>query len=194
MVTMNARLLFVLSASVLVLGCAKKADRAPLPGDSVQDGSVTLTPARVPVAAPATDARPRGAEPLSAIESKLFPPELVMEHQAAIALTPAQRDAVAKETERAHAELLKLQWELDEKKEKLVAVLDADKVDEAASKQAAAEVMKREDAIKAGHLAMLVRIKNVLSKEQQEKLRAIRDAERCGPRTSPSPSSGAPPR
>jgi len=176
------KLRFLVLASLFLVACAQ--ERAPLPGDSVsKDGGVTLTPSRVPVG---TTTVSSGASP-SSIEAKLFPPELVMENQAAIALTPVQRDSVAKEVERAHAELLKVQWELDAEKEKLIAILDKEKVDEAKSKQAAAEVMKREDAIKGAHLAMLVRVKNILTPEQQNQLRAIREASRCG---LPSPDAG----
>ena len=110
-----------------------------------------------------------------------------MENQSAITLTPVQRDSIAKEVDRGHSELLKLQWELDAEKEKLIAILDKEKVDEAKSKQAAGEVMKREDAIKGAHLAMLVRVKNILTSEQQNQLRSIREAARCG---SPSPDAG----
>jgi Spy/CpxP family protein refolding chaperone len=167
-------------ALLLVAACAKP-ERAPLPGDSVSaDGAVALTPARVPAVAAAA---PTNAH--NAIETALFPPELVMENQNAIALTPAQHQSITKEVERAHAELLKHQWDLDARKEELVAALEKDRVDEAKSKDVAAELMKREVAIKAGHLAMLVRIKNVLTAEQQTRLRAIRDADRC----PPSPSS-----
>ena len=174
---MNHRLPWCANVCMLLcLAACARHERAPLPGDSVSpDGAITLTPGRVP-AVPAASAR----EPLSAIESRLYAAELVMEHQGAIDLRPAQRDAIANEVERAHTDLLRLQWELDAEKEKLVSVLDADTVDEARAKRAAGEVMKREDAIKTGHLAMLVRIKNVLTKEQQDKLRAAREADRCG--------------
>ncbi len=174
------KLRVLLLGSLLLVACAR-SERAPLPGDSVsKDGGITLTPGRVPVG---TSTVTSAAAP-SSIEGKLFPPELVMANQAAIKLTAAQRDAIAKEVERGHAELLKVQWELDAEKEKLIAILDTDKVEEAKSKQAALEVMKREDAIKASHLAMLVRVKNLLTPEQQSELRAIREAARCGSTTA----------
>lgn len=174
----------------LLLGasaCAKSAP--PLPGDSVSpDGGVSLTPPRWSPAAPVEPPAPR--EPVGAIEGKLFPPELVMEHQAAIGVTPAQRDAITRDVERGQKELLALQWELSAEKEKLLGVLDADKVDEAKSAEAAARLMERETKIKAAHLAMLVRVKNQLTPEQQRKLRALREAAR--PRPAPATSSSAP--
>ena len=39
--------------------------------------------------------------------------------------------------------------------------------------------MQRENAIKGVHLDLLVRIKNVLTPAQQEKLRAARESARC---------------
>ncbi len=161
------RLLIALFTLVLV-ACAK---REALPGDSVAaDGAVTLTPPRLSTA-------PR-SEPLGAIESRLFPPELVMEHQGAIGITPTQRDAILKEVEKGQTDMLRLQWELHGEKEKLLKQLDAEKVDEQKTQEVAAQVMDRETKIKGAHLSMLVRVKNLRTREQQKKLRALREAER----------------
>ncbi len=167
----------------LVLSACARSKEAPLPGDSVgDDGAVRLTPQNVPLAAPtsamtlsgAADASAPPSEPLGAIEARVFSPELVMEHQAAIALRPEQRTAIKNEVERGQTDMLRVQWELSREKEKLVALLDSPKVDEAKVSAVATELMKRENAIKSAHLAMLVRVKNQLTPEQQAKLRALR--------------------
>jgi hypothetical protein len=170
---MTKRILLVLSALTL-FACAKRAP-PPLPGDSVAaDAAVSLaTPKLSPPGAP------RASEPLGAIEVRVFPVDLVMEHQADIALDAAQRDAITKEVARAQADLVKLQFDLEAEKEKLVKVLDGAKVDEEKAKQAAAALMTKENAIKAAHLAMLVRVKNALTDEQQKKLKALRDDDVC---------------
>lgn len=179
-------------------GCAQKREAPPLPGDSVsEDGAVRLSPRGTVIAQP-TSAMPSPApngpaeglpregreplEPLGAIEARVFAPELVMEHQAALALAPDQLAAIQKEVERGQKDMLKVQWELAREKEKLAALLDADggKVDEGKAAAAAAELMKREDAIKGAHLAMLVRVKNLLTPAQQAKLRGLRDEARRG--------------
>ncbi len=161
---MKRALLFV---SLAITACARSAP--PLPGDSVSaDGGVTLSPARFTTI-------PSAEAPLGPVESKLFAPELVMEHQAAIGITPAQRDAINKEVESGQAELLHLQWDLQGDKEKLVAALDTDKVDEAKASAQAAKVMADENRIKSAHLSMLVRVKNLLTPEQQKKLRELRE-------------------
>jgi len=101
--------------------CARSAE--PLPGDSVKaDGAVTLSPPRMstsPVPAP------READP---IRDRLFPPELVMEHQVEIDLTIAQRDAISKEVEKLQKDMLAMQWDMQHEKEKLVKSLDAEMV------------------------------------------------------------------
>ena len=167
-----AALLVALVAAVS--GCAK---REALPGDSVSDdGSVTLTPPKPTLtpkgvgAPPATGAR----EPLGAIEAALFSAELVMEHQGELGLDGPQREALLKEIERGQAEMVRLQWDLQGEKEKLVRVLSAERVDEKESAASAARVMERENKVKASHLAMLVRIKNHLTPAQQKKLRSLR--------------------
>jgi Spy/CpxP family protein refolding chaperone len=156
-----------LSLAILVaVGCATRS-APPLPGDSVSsDGAVTLSPPKFSTA-------PSEA-PLGAIESKLFPPELVMENQGALAVTSEQRDAILKEVDRGQTEILHLQWQLQGEKEKLVSVLDADKVDETKAKDQAAHVMDFENRVKSAHLMMLVRVKNLLTPAQQKTLRELR--------------------
>lgn len=173
----------------LAFACAKK-EAPPLPGDSVSDdGTVRLTPKGTVVAQPTgampsptpnADAPVVEAVPLGLIEAKVFPPELVMDHQVALGLRPDQLAALQKEVERGQKDMLRLQWELAREKEKLASLLDPDggRIDEAKAAEAAAELMKREDAIKAAHLAMLVRVKNLLTPEQQARLRALRDEAR----------------
>jgi hypothetical protein len=158
--------------------CSKRS--GPLPGDSVSDdGGITLSPPRMSTAP--RDAREsqgteaRGREALGPIESLLFPPELVMDHQGELGIDSAQKDAILKEIERGQGEMVRLQWDLQGEKEKLVKVLDAERVDEPKSAAAAVRVMERENRVKASHLGMLVRVKNLLSSAQQRKLRELRD-------------------
>lgn len=155
--------------ALALTACAKGA--GPLPGDSVDsDGGITLSPPS-PQIGP-HDSKP--ADPPGAIESRLYPPELIMENQAALGIDPTQRDLLLAEIERAQTELLHLQWDLQGEKEKLVKVLDSDVVDEKAAMDAANHVMERENAVKAAHLKMLVHLKNMLTPPQQAKLRSLR--------------------
>jgi hypothetical protein len=172
---MTKHLLLVLA--LFAPACAKSSS-APMPGDSVSaDGAITLTPPS-PVVAPGAAEKP--AE-LGAIESKLFPAELVMEKQVELKLTVPQIDAIAKLAKDGQAAMLDLQWKLQAEKEKLVTLLSAEPVDEAKTMQRAAELMTYESRIKAAHLGMLVKIKNVLTPAQRATLQASRDPNRCAP-------------
>ncbi len=160
-------------ASAMLVSCAKSA--GPLPGDSVSaDGGVTLSPPRMSTTPRMQEAR-ESREQLGAIESRVFPPELIMDHQGELGIDPAQRDAIVKEVEQSQAEMVHLQWDLQGEKEKLAKILDADHVDEAKSREAATRLMDRENKVKASNLAMLVRVKNLLTPAQQKKLRELRD-------------------
>ncbi|HVH42047.1 MAG TPA: periplasmic heavy metal sensor [Labilithrix sp.] len=146
-----------------------------MPGDSVsEDGAVSLSPPRLSSSPASTSSASEGP-----IESRLFPPELAMERQAELGITEEQKRALIAETERGHSEVLRYQWELEAEKEKLVRLLEPDQVDEAKTKEAAARVMDRETKVKAAHLTMLVRVKNILSSEQKATLREFRATSRA---------------
>jgi Spy/CpxP family protein refolding chaperone len=110
------------------------------------------------------------------IGSKLFPPELIMTHQAEIGLEDKQREAIVKELEKAQAQFPRLQWQLQAASEQLSKLLDAPQVDEAKALAQAGEVMKLETEIKRAHLGLLIRIRNTLSDTQRSKLQALRRA------------------
>ncbi|HZW89534.1 MAG TPA: periplasmic heavy metal sensor [Myxococcaceae bacterium] len=125
-----------------------------------------------PAAAQAPQAPPAPAS--DPIGSKLFPPELIMTHQAEIGLEDKQREAILKELEKAQAQFPRLQWQLQAASQQLSKLLDAPQVDEAKALAQAGEVMKLETEIKRTHLGLLIRIRNTLSDTQRSKLQALR--------------------
>ena len=113
---------------------------------------------------------------------ELFLPGLVMEHQRDIGLSAEQRDAITKEMTATHQKVLELRWGLEEKSEALRKLLAENKIDEKAALARAAEVMDIERQMKQAHLTLLIRLKNQLTSEQQQKLAALRPPERFGRR------------
>lgn len=105
----------------------------------------------------------------------LFPPELVMQHQQRIALTPNQRTAITSAIQEVQAKVVELQWELQAEGQKLVELIQQVSVDEAAVLAQLDRVLNRERQIKTAHVALLVRIKNTLTPEQQGMLKALRE-------------------
>ena len=73
-------------------------------------------------------------------------------------------------------QLVDLQWRLDAESEALGKLLATDHVDEAAVLAKLGQVTAIEQQVKKVNFTLLVRIKNRLDSEQQEKLRALRPA------------------
>jgi Spy/CpxP family protein refolding chaperone len=117
-----------------------------------------------------------GSQTVDPIAGKLFPPELIMTHQAELGVDERQRDAILKELEHVQAQFPRLQWQLQAATEQLSSLLDAAKIDETKALAQAGEVMKLETEIKKMHLGMLIRIRNLLTDAQRAKLLEIRRA------------------
>lgn len=109
-------------------------------------------------------------------QQSVFPPELVMANQRKIGLTPEQRLAFLEEMRQTQSDLLPIQLEMSEASADLILLLEGARVDEEAALAAARRVIELEQGVKTRHMVLLIRIKNLLSVEQQRMLREIRDA------------------
>jgi Spy/CpxP family protein refolding chaperone len=108
------------------------------------------------------------------IAEQLFPPELVMQNRQEISLTADQSKALRDDISQAQAKFLDLQWDMQAEQDKLVALLKARPVDESAVLAQVDKVLDRERAIKKTQIGLLVRIKNLLTPAQQNKLAELR--------------------
>ncbi|SRR5258707_1081766 len=115
--------------------------------------------------------QPSGADPVG---SKLFPPELIMGHQAELGIEEAQRTAILKEIEETQSQVLQLQWQMQAAMELLAKSLDVPKIDEAKALSQAERLMNLERDVKRTHLGMLIRIRNLLTDSQRTKLIDLR--------------------
>ena len=131
---------------------------------------------------PASDA---GAEPpgpgQDPIAQYVFPPDVVMRHAEAIGLDEKQRAAIKDAVIKMQARFLDLQWDLQAESEKMAALLQAARVDETAVLAQADKVMGLEREVKKSHLSLLVRIKNLLTDAQRQKLTELRRRSEGGP-------------
>jgi Spy/CpxP family protein refolding chaperone len=145
------RLFFVLALSLS--GCASQAAPEPMP----------------PIAPPlVTPPVPAGLDAL------LHPPALILDHQAALALTPEQVTSMQAEMQRTQSELVELEWRLGAAREQLGEVLSAPEVDEALALERAGAVADVEREIELAHLRLLVRLENQLTSEQEARLDGLR--------------------
>ena len=112
-----------------------------------------------------------GQDPLA---PHVFPPELVMRHAAEIGHDEKQRAAIKDAVIKLQTRVLDVQWSLQEESEKMARLLQANPVDETAVLAQADKVMGLEREVKRAHLSLLVRIKNLLTEPQREKLVELR--------------------
>ena len=117
-------------------------------------------------------------EPEPEFGKYLFPPELVMQHQQAIRLTPEQRTSITQGIRSFQLKVVELQWTMQDEAQKLTDLVQGAKVDEAETLAQVDRVLGVEREIKRAHMALLVRIKNVLTPEQQAALTSLRGAKR----------------
>ena len=105
----------------------------------------------------------------------LFTAEEIMQHRRAIDLNDEQRDAITRLIEELQGRAIGLQWRLLDETESVREALEGPRVDLDRVLDRIRRAMETETAIKRAHLELLVRIKNVLTAEQQEKLRELRN-------------------
>jgi Spy/CpxP family protein refolding chaperone len=121
---------------------------------------------------------PGGGDPLGrrrppAFLAELFRPEVVIRNQGEIALSAEQRKAITSAIRETQDRVLPLQWELEAKSEEVAKAFATPRIDPERGMALAAPVIALEERIKTEHLRLLIRIKNELTPEQQEKLRAL---------------------
>ncbi len=112
--------------------------------------------------------------PRDPITAGLFPPELIMNNQSALNLTDAQRSDIQTEIKKTQAKFTDVQWQLKKEAESLSLLLRADKIDEQQAMTQLEKVMSMEREVKKAQMMMMIRIKNVLTAEQQTSLRKIK--------------------
>ncbi len=116
---------------------------------------------------------PPAPAPPAPIERHIFPPELVLEHQRALGLSDDQEKLIKKEILRTQTRFTELQWQLQEEVETMSSLLDQERVEEDRVLGQLDKVLATEREIKRTHFTLVVRIKNVLTPEQQAQLREM---------------------
>jgi Spy/CpxP family protein refolding chaperone len=108
------------------------------------------------------------------IGQNFFAPDLVIQHQQAIGLSDEQKTYFKTEIRQAQTKFTEWQWKLQDEMEKLAALVKQPHVEEADVLAQLEKVLAQEREIKRAQVALLVRIKNKLTAEQQAKLAEIR--------------------
>ncbi len=125
-----------------------------------------------------------------------FPPELIMQHQKALGLKEDQQTAIRSEMQKMLSRFTDLQWQQSAENETMASLLKQDHPDEKQVLQQLDKLLKIEDEIKRLHVGLRVKIKNVLTPDQQEQLRELKRQGRPrmpGPGGGPVPHPANPP-
>ncbi len=109
------------------------------------------------------------------MENHIFPPEAVMQASRSIGLDEQQRAAITDAIREFERSQLELEWQIQDETQALTEIMRLSSIDEAAALAQAARVMDAETGMKQAHLRLLIRIKNLLSEEQQVQLRELID-------------------
>jgi Spy/CpxP family protein refolding chaperone len=129
-----------------------------------------------------------GGDPMM---ENFFPPEMVMRNQKAIALTTEQQAAIRSEMQKSIAQFTDLRWQQSAEEEAMAALVKQEHPDEKQVLAQLDKLLKIESEVKRLNLASMIRIKNILTPEQQAKLREMQK-ERRDFRRGPPQGQGGP--
>jgi Spy/CpxP family protein refolding chaperone len=118
----------------------------------------------------AADESKKGTDPF---DGAFFPPELVLMARDRIALTQEQQDALRTRLEKTQPRSDELRSKLEKETAALAALAKQERVDEKALLAQLDKVLDVEREVKHLHIGLGVAIKNLLTPEQQAKLREI---------------------
>ena len=105
-----------------------------------------------------------------------IPPELVMQHQAEIALTDAQRNTLMTAIQQAQSKFVEIQFKLAGEGQKITSLLQGPTIDESQTLEQVDRILALEREMKRAQIGLLVRIKNALTPTQQAKLMQLRQS------------------
>lgn len=132
---------------------------------------------------------PAGPMRRQVFEENLFEPELVMQNQRALGLNEEQTSAIRSEMRKQMVTFMDLQWQLEAEQEAFGALLKEDRIDEAKAMAQLDKMMATESKMKRLRMKVLVKVKNILTPDQQATLRKL-FVERGPMRTQKAPPGG----
>jgi Spy/CpxP family protein refolding chaperone len=150
---------YLIVSLFLTCVCIAKAQQPPPPHD-------------VPMG---SDSRPPGGDKIGRV---FFPPELVMRNQKAINLTPDQQTVIREVMRQAMPRFTELQWQLSAEEETLESLVRADLPDEKQILAQFDKLMLVESELKRVRFALLVKLKALLTPQQQQKLEELKRRQR----------------
>ncbi len=114
-----------------------------------------------------------GQQKEDVFKGKLFAPNVILENQAELNLSKEQFTKIRAAVVDVQSRVAEHEWDMREAYMKLMAELDKKPVSEQAVLEHATAALLAENEVKKRQMAMLVRLKNLLTAEQVAMLEAI---------------------
>lgn len=107
------------------------------------------------------------------LKGKLFPPDVVLQHQTQLKLTDPQRQAIRKEIVAVQAKVATVDFDLMDAAVALQEAIDKPTIDKTLVLEKADRVFEADNRKKRAWIEMLVTIRNLLTPEQVAYLRKV---------------------
>ncbi len=104
---------------------------------------------------------------------KLFPPNLILENQDELELSRDQFTSIREAVVQVQANVAEHEWDMREAYLRIMDELDAEQIDEDRVIEIANEALLAENEIKKQQMAMLIRVRNILTDDQVAYLRSL---------------------
>lgn len=106
-------------------------------------------------------------------KGKLFPPNVIMEHQAELGLSKEQFTAIRAAVVEVQSNVAGYEWDLREAFQRVLSALDKSPIDEDEVLASLEVALRAENEVKKQQVAMLIRLRKLLTDEQVEYLRSV---------------------
>ena len=111
--------------------------------------------------------------PKDVFKGKLFPPNVILENRDQLNLSKEQFTAIRAAVVEVQAGVAEHEWDMQEAYQALMLELDKAPVDEDEVLKYAGDALLAENQVKKKQMAMLVRLKNLLTAEQIDYLESV---------------------
>ena len=134
-----------------------------------------LLPLLILFIASGVSAQGMGQQQKDVFKGKLFAPNIILERQDELGLSKEQFTAIRAAVVEAQGSVAEHEWDLREAYQRIMTDLDEMPVDEQKVLQNVEVALLAENEVKKLQVAMLIRLRNLLTDEQMEYLQSVRE-------------------
>lgn len=108
-------------------------------------------------------------------KGRLFPPNVILQHQAELDLSKEQFTAIKAAVVNVQANVAEYEWDIREAYQAIMAELDKKPIDKEQVLEHVSAALQAENEVKKQQVAMLIALKNLLTDEQIGYLESVRE-------------------